>query len=118
MPARLQAGEGADRVLGPFINTLPLRVDLGSTAAIACVRQTHQRLTGLIRHEHASLALAQRCSAVAPPTPLFSSVINYRHGALASGAEVRPDPEAGTAHEHVLTQEPRALPQQQEEVYS
>ena len=32
-----------------------------------------------MRHEHASLALAQRCSAVPSPAPLFSALLNYRH---------------------------------------
>ncbi|WP_122319512.1 non-ribosomal peptide synthetase, partial [Pseudomonas corrugata] len=82
---RMQGGEGADRALGMFINTLPLRVSLGQTAVGAGVKATHARLTALLGHEHASLTLAQRCSGVAAPTPLFSALLNYRHtGALTS----------------------------------
>ncbi|MFJ5235531.1 amino acid adenylation domain-containing protein [Pseudomonas neuropathica] len=76
---RLQGGEGADRALGVFINTLPLRVDVDAQGARAAVRNTHERLSALLGHEHASLALAQRCSGVAPPLPLFSSMLNFRH---------------------------------------
>ncbi|WP_017735411.1 non-ribosomal peptide synthetase [Pseudomonas sp. CBZ-4] len=75
---RLQAGEGADRALGMFINTLPLRVDLAASATSA-VKATHTRLSALLGHEHAALALAQRCSGVAAGAPLFSSLLNYRH---------------------------------------
>jgi hypothetical protein len=39
----------------------------------------HTLLGDLLRHEHASLALAQRCSAVPTPAPLFSALLNYRH---------------------------------------
>nr|WP_279627603.1 non-ribosomal peptide synthetase [Pseudomonas salomonii] len=78
---RLQGGEGADRALGMFINTLPLRVDLGQHSARTGVRATHARLSALLGHEHASLSLAQRCSGVAAPAPLFSAMLNYRHSA-------------------------------------
>ncbi|WP_207281773.1 non-ribosomal peptide synthetase [Pseudomonas sp. FW300-N2F2] len=75
---RLQAGTHADRTLGLFINTLPLRVRLdGGVHAI--LRQVQDTLNGLLCHEQTPLALAQRCSAVAPGTALFSALFNYRY---------------------------------------
>ncbi|NWE79449.1 non-ribosomal peptide synthetase [Pseudomonas yamanorum] len=79
MLGRMGAGEGSDQALGMFINTLPLRVDVGEQSVRDGVQTTHKRLTELLNHEHASLALAQRCSGVAAPTPLFSAILNYRH---------------------------------------
>ncbi|WP_024781173.1 condensation domain-containing protein, partial [Pseudomonas corrugata] len=76
---RMQGGAGADRALGMFINTLPLGVQVGAQSVRDGVLATHARLTGLLGHEHASLALAQRCSGVVAPTPLFSALLNYRH---------------------------------------
>nr|WP_318246605.1 non-ribosomal peptide synthetase [Rhizobium sp. T1473] len=83
---RMHAGAGADRALGLFINTLPVRLDLDGTGAEASVRTTHARLSELLAHEHASLALAQRCSGVAAPAPLFSALLNYRHNTPAAMA--------------------------------
>ncbi|MDC8759689.1 non-ribosomal peptide synthetase [Janthinobacterium fluminis] len=76
---RMQGGEDASRALGLFINTLPLRIRLGSQDVEQCLRQTHAALTGLLHHEHASLSLAQRCSALPGGTPLFSALLNYRY---------------------------------------
>ncbi|MDU8418594.1 condensation domain-containing protein, partial [Pseudomonas syringae] len=76
---RMQGGNGADRALGMFINTLPLRISVGSQSALAAVKVTHQRLSALLGHEHASLSLAQRCSGVPSSLPLFSTLLNYRH---------------------------------------
>ncbi|UWF47459.1 amino acid adenylation domain-containing protein [Pseudomonas sp. N3-W] len=82
---RMQAGDGADRALGMFINTLPLRVNVGSTGVREGVRATHARLSQLLGHEHASLSLAQRCSGVPASVPLFNSLLNYRHSAVDEG---------------------------------
>ncbi|MBM7127903.1 AMP-binding protein, partial [Dyella mobilis] len=76
---RLQGGEGADQAMGLFINTLPVRLDLDDTDVETSVRRTHGLLAELLRHEHASLALAQKCSGVAAAEPLFSALLNYRH---------------------------------------
>ena len=83
---RMEAGQNAERVMGLFINTLPVRVNINEEGAEASVRQVHAQLGNLLQHEHASLALAQRCSAVAAPTPLFSALLNYRHSAATPTA--------------------------------
>ncbi|WP_460901673.1 amino acid adenylation domain-containing protein, partial [Paraburkholderia jirisanensis] len=83
LSGRLQGAASADRVLGMFINTLPVRISVAQCSAAELVNQTYQRLSGLIAHEQASLALAQRCSAVPASQPLFTALLNYRHSAAA-----------------------------------
>ena len=95
---RMQGGEGADRVMGLFINTLPVRIGVGQESVEASVRRTHAVLAELLRHEHASLALAQRCSAVPAPAPLFSALLNYRH---SPGAVQQPSAETVRAWEGI-----------------
>ncbi|XP_031637847.1 uncharacterized protein LOC116350245, partial [Contarinia nasturtii] len=76
---RLQSGEENDSMIGLLINTLPLRLDIDDTTVEYAVRNTHSRLSDLLSHEYASLALAQRCSGVPSSLPLFNSLLNYRH---------------------------------------
>jgi amino acid adenylation domain-containing protein len=76
---RMYASVGVDRVMGPFINTLPLRIDMREASVAGCVRATHELLGQLLLHEHASLAEVQKYSQVPAPLPLFSALLNYRH---------------------------------------
>ena len=77
---RMNAGAGADRIPGLFMNTLPVRV----------ARRRHGRGRGagrrcgpswpeLLAHEHAPLVLAQQASGVPAHLPLFTALLNYRH---------------------------------------
>ena len=84
---RMQGGEGFDRTMGPFINTLPVRISVGTQDVAKSVRGVQTLLLGLMKHEHASLSLAQRCSGVHAPTPLFTSLLNYRYHAPAAVSE-------------------------------
>ncbi|MBV6325446.1 non-ribosomal peptide synthetase [Duganella violaceipulchra] len=79
LSGRLQGADGAGQVLGMFINTLPLRISLGARPIGQVVRDSYRDLGELLVHEQASLALAQRCSGVAAPQPLFTTLLNYRH---------------------------------------
>lgn len=78
---RMQGGEGSERAMGMFVNTLPLRMNLQGVSVAQALPQTHSALIALLRHEHVSLTLAQRCSALPGGAPLFSTLLNYRYSA-------------------------------------
>ncbi|KAF9350372.1 hypothetical protein BGX26_011436, partial [Mortierella sp. AD094] len=81
---RMQGGSGSDQAMGMFINTLPIRIDVGGSSVEESVRQTQYDLASLLEHEHASLALAQRCSSMPAGTPLFNSLLRYRYNTPGS----------------------------------
>ncbi|MGW3313848.1 amino acid adenylation domain-containing protein, partial [Streptomyces sp. NPDC001073] len=84
---RMQAGAGADRIPGLFINTLPVRLDTSNNLGDA-IKHMQTGLAELLVHEHAPLALAQRMSAVPAEAPLFTALFNYRHSAADTDVEV------------------------------
>ncbi|MFY9781042.1 MAG: amino acid adenylation domain-containing protein, partial [Candidatus Baltobacteraceae bacterium] len=86
---RMHSGANAARTLGMFINTLPMRIKLDGCGVERAVLRTHEQLAGLLRHERASLALAQRCSGVPAPAPLFSALFNFRHSPAAADGSAR-----------------------------
>ncbi|MEQ6927354.1 amino acid adenylation domain-containing protein [Pseudomonas mosselii] len=101
---RVMAGEGADRALGMFINSLPLRVSLAGRDMGQALVGIHGQLAALLRHEDAPLVLAQRCSGLPAGVALFDSLLNYRHGA-AHDAEALPGVtllDASEVHSHAL----------------
>ncbi|WP_343829552.1 amino acid adenylation domain-containing protein, partial [Massilia aurea] len=79
---RMRGGNESHRGLGMFINTLPIRLSLRGRSAKQALAETFQSLTDLLEHEHAPLALAQRCSAISPSMPLFTTLLNFRHSTL------------------------------------
>ncbi|MDP1796822.1 MAG: amino acid adenylation domain-containing protein, partial [Planctomycetaceae bacterium] len=64
--------QGIDMMVGPFINTLPVRVDLfGDMALMDWLREQQRQSAEQRKYEHCPLVDVQRASGVAPGTPLF-----------------------------------------------
>lgn len=84
LAGRSQGSAGADRAMGLFLNTLPVRIPLQNCSVHDALQDTHHRLIELLAHEQAPLAMAQRCSGVSAAQPLFTSMFNYRHSSIAT----------------------------------
>ncbi len=71
---------GADQMIGLFINTLPMRVQIDPDQTVRDYWQTIQhRLTALRQFEYTPLVQIQRWSQVASSTPLFHTIFVFEN---------------------------------------
>jgi len=90
---RLHGGLAEGEVVGAFINTLPMRLNTAAASVAQLLQHTQALLVASLAHDHAPLALAQRCSGLPAGVPLFTSVLNVRHQQQADaldGGELAP----------------------------
>ena len=72
------AFEGADRIIGPLINTLPLRVDVNPDQPLRdWLQELRRQTTDLRAVRHTPLIDAQAYSDVATDHPLFETIVVY-----------------------------------------
>jgi amino acid adenylation domain-containing protein len=69
-------GPGGDRVLGLFLNTLPLRLDLGEGSYIDLARRTFEAERRLLPHRRVPMAAVRR---MAGGRALFDATFNFNH---------------------------------------
>ncbi|KAF9183660.1 hypothetical protein BGZ49_004558, partial [Haplosporangium sp. Z 27] len=106
--------ESAGHTFGPLINTLPIRVDVQDAGVEEALYQVRDDISSLLEHEHATLAVAQRCKSDHNGTPLINTLFNFRRsevqwsGSLGNGIELH-DKQELTNYPLSLTVEHRNL---------
>lgn len=72
--------EGAEAMIGLFVNTLPLRVRVNPEAPlIPWLKEVRQQWITMRAHEHTSLANVQAWSDVPAGSPLFQSTLMFEN---------------------------------------
>ena len=99
LSGRMGGVAGADRMMGMFINTLPVRLKLKGVSVLEAMRAVQDMLVDLLKYEQTPLAVAQRCSALDNGATLFSAVLNYRHSHGSNDASVHAGMEVVEAKE-------------------
>ena len=70
--------EGADSIIGMFINTLPVRARMDERQSlVSFLKGLREQHISTRAFEHSPLARIQRWSEVPPAMPLFESLMNY-----------------------------------------
>ncbi len=79
LSGRMSGVKGVDRMVGMFINTLPVRLKLKNMTVREAMIETYKVLGELLRYEQTPLATVQRCCALANGLVPFSALLNFRH---------------------------------------
>ncbi|GCE13514.1 non-ribosomal peptide synthetase [Tengunoibacter tsumagoiensis] len=81
---------GAEEMVGFFLNTLPMRIDVQPSASVLpwlqTIRASHRSLR---QHQFAPLMEVHQWSQVPPGTPLFTSLFVFEHRTLQSVLSAR-----------------------------
>ncbi|MBW7967053.1 non-ribosomal peptide synthetase [Bradyrhizobium sp. BR 10261] len=82
--------EGAEAMIGLFINTLPLRVCVDRDAAlIPWLKEVRAAIVAMREHEHTPLEKVQAWSDVSAGRPLFESIVVFENHQLNSLLQMR-----------------------------
>jgi len=83
--ARRGTIEGAEEMIGLFINTVPVRVQVGDDRLLAdFLRELREGWVVVRPHEHTPLARVQAWSEVPPGKPLFRTLVVFENYDLAT----------------------------------
>ncbi len=78
----------ADRAIGLFINTLPMRVRVDADQPISgLLADVRAHWTGMREHEHTPLSLVRRWSDVRGSAPLFESIVVFERRSIESALQ-------------------------------
>jgi len=91
LSGRMRGDDASNNVIGPCINTLPVRLSTSSKSVKEGAESMHSLLAQIMKHESASLVSAIKCSSIPSSAPLFSSILNYRHSKDQSKSLVSSD---------------------------
>jgi len=96
---RSRGPKGIQRMVGCFINTLPVRVRIdGSGRVCDLLVAMCDQLRALLRHEHSPLVDVRRWAGQPANAPLFESIFVYER--FSAGPAVRPDEDASFQRTH------------------
>lgn len=79
---RMQSMSDVGHMMGVFINTVPLRLNLKALSAPALLQLINAEFSSLMAYEQTPLPQALGCADVAGP--LFNALLNYRHSRQAA----------------------------------
>ena len=82
--------DGAEDIMGVFINTLPMRLNTDTDAEVSSwLREVRQQQVALRPYEHTPLVQVQQWSEVGSGTPLFDTLLIFDHALLGAQLQAR-----------------------------